>query len=586
MSFDSLGLAPELLQAVRDCGYTVPTPIQEQAIPHLLAGRDMMGCAQTGTGKTAAFALPILHQMRGTPPGHLRALVLVPTRELAIQVGRSIREFGEPLGLRSTAVYGGVPIAPQEMMLRHGVDVLVATPGRLKDHIWRGLIDFRETCFLVLDEADRMLDMGFIDAVREIVALIPRERQTMLFSATLDPAIVRLAKDILKDPVRVAVAPSATVADGIEHVMVAVHSGSKKNALLELIRRHQMFRTLVFTRTRRGASRLAIDLKRDGHRVSSIHSDKTQTQRLDALEAFREGTIDFLVATDIAARGLDVEGISHVVNFDLPRNAEDYVHRIGRTARAGHSGVAISLVGPEDGGSVRSIEQLIGRALSAEVGRGIGQEPAELMMAGGGGARSIVAVGQGMPLGPRQRGGSPVAARGVARARPASIRREEASRSQAIRREVAPRPLVGPPAVRREGPFMATAVRGAVPSRSTPLVAARGEEPARIVRRSGVPPQGAEPPLGNGDRPDRGPQDRPRRGVGRDEAGPRFERGRREDTPRPSDRLHGSAPRRDSGRDSRHATRREMTLAPSRGYQEKESPLRRVLSRLGFSQPR
>ena len=502
MSFESLGLAPELLQAVRDCGYTVPTPIQEQAIPHLLAGRDMMGCAQTGTGKTAAFALPILHQMRGTAPGHLRALVLVPTRELAIQVGRSIREYGEPLGLRSSAVYGGVPLAPQEMMLRYGVDVLVATPGRLKDHIWRGLVDFRETRFLVLDEADRMLDMGFIDAVREIVALIPRERQTMLFSATLDPAIVRLAKDILKDPVRVAVAPSATVADGIEHVMVAVHSGSKKNALLELIRRHQMLRTLVFTRTRRGASRLAIDLKRDGHLVSAIHSDKTQTQRLEALEAFREGKINFLVATDIAARGLDVQGISHVVNFDLPRNAEDYVHRIGRTARAGQTGVAISLVGPEDSGCVRSIEQLIGRALSTEAGRYVGGEPAELVMAGGGGGRSLVASA------------------------PGSIRSS--------------RPRV----VRPEGSSMATAVRGQVPSRSTVPVRARGEEPALITR---------------------------------------FERGGRDDGPRPSNRPRGSAPRRDSGRDSRHAVRREMTLAPSRGYQEKESPLRRVLSRLGFN---
>ena len=556
MSFESLGLAPELLQAVRDCGYTVPTPIQEQAIPHLLAGRDMMGCAQTGTGKTAAFALPILHQMRGTAPGHLRALVLVPTRELAIQVGRSIREYGEPLGLRSSAVYGGVPLAPQEMMLRYGVDVLVATPGRLKDHIWRGLVDFRETRFLVLDEADRMLDMGFIDAVREIVALIPRERQTMLFSATLDPAIVRLAKDILKDPVRVAVAPSATVADGIEHVMVAVHSGSKKNALLELIKRHQMLRTLVFTRTRRGASRLAIDLKRDGHRVSAIHSDKTQTQRLEALEAFREGTINFLVATDIAARGLDVQGISHVVNFDLPRNAEDYVHRIGRTARAGQTGVAISLVGPEDGGSVRSIEQLIGRALSAETGRSVRREPAELVMAGGGGELALVAAAQG------------------------SIRGR--------------RPL----AARREGSSMATAVRGQVPSRSTAPAMARGPAPALITPRVGLPSQGAVPPmggvpmqaavpsLGKGVRSGRGPEDRTLRGPSRDKAGPRFERGRRDDTPRPGDRPRGSAPRRDSERDPRPVARREMTLAPSRGYQDKESPLRRVLSRLGFNPAR
>ena len=375
MSFESLGLATELLQAIRSCGFTTPTPIQSQAIPHLLAGRDLMGCAQTGTGKTAAFALPILHQLRGTTPGRLRALVLVPTRELAIQVGRNIREYGESLGIRSTAVYGGVPTGPQEMMLRYGVDVLVATPGRLKDHIWRGLIDFGETRFLVLDEADRMLDMGFIHDVREIISLIPTERQTMLFSATLEPDIVRLAKDILRTPVRVEVAPAATMADGIEHVMVRVDHGRKVSALAELICSRNMRRTLVFTRTRRGAHTLAVRLKRLGHRVSSIHSDKTQSQRVAALEAFRGGRIDILVATDIAARGLDVQGISHVVNYDVPRNPEDYVHRIGRTARAGQSGVAISLVAPEDVADMRSIEQLIGRRPDEHTGQGKQPQP-------------------------------------------------------------------------------------------------------------------------------------------------------------------------------------------------------------------
>jgi len=359
MSFEALGLAAELLQAVRDCGFATPTPIQSQAIPPLLAGRDIMGCAQTGTGKTAAFALPILHQLRGTAPGKIRALVLVPTRELAMQVGRNVREFGEPLGIRSTAVYGGVPMDPQIMMLRHGVDILVATPGRLKDHIWRGLIDFGQTRFLVLDEADRMLDMGFIHDVREIIDLIPTDRQTMLFSATLDPEIVRLAKDILRNPVRVEVAPSATMADGIEHLMVRVDCGRKKSTLAELIRSRDMGRTLVFTRTRRGAHALTVYLKRLGHRVSSIHSDKTQSQRVAALEAFRGGKIDILVATDIAARGLDVQGINHVVNYDIPRNPEDYVHRIGRTARAGQSGVAISLVTPEDAADIYAIQDLI-----------------------------------------------------------------------------------------------------------------------------------------------------------------------------------------------------------------------------------
>ncbi len=368
-SFESLGFVPEILQALRECGYAVPTPIQEQAIPPLLAGRDLMGCAQTGTGKTAAFALPILQSLARCEPGRLRALILVPTRELAIQVGRNIREYSEHLGLRSTAVYGGVPLGPQEMMLRYGVDLLVATPGRLKDHMWRGLIDFAETRFLVLDEADRMLDMGFIDAVREIVREIPHERQTMLFSATLEPEIQRLARDLLRSPVRIEVAPPATVADGIEHVMVRVEAGGKRSALEDLVRERDMDRTLIFTRTRRGAHQLALQLRRSGHRVSSIHSDKTQGERVAALEAFREGRIDLLVATDIAARGLDVEGISHVVNYDLPRSAEDYVHRIGRTARAGRSGMAVSLVTPEDRVVLSSIEKLIGRRMSGAAGR-------------------------------------------------------------------------------------------------------------------------------------------------------------------------------------------------------------------------
>jgi ATP-dependent RNA helicase RhlE len=379
MKFEDLELAPELLEAVRTCGYTTPTPIQEQAIPYLLAGRDLMGCAQTGTGKTAAFALPILHQLRGTKPGTLRALVLVPTRELAIQVGKNVAEYSIGLGLRTTAVYGGVPIEPQEMMLRHGVDILVATPGRLKDHIWRGLIDFGETRFLVLDEADRMLDMGFIDAVREIVELIPVERQTMLFSATLENEIRRLARDILRDPVRVEVAPSATVADGIEHVIVPVKAGDKKGALIQLLRDKTMDRALIFTRTRRGAHQLAVHLGRQGHRASSIHSDKSQSERIAALAAFSGGRVRILVATDIAARGLDVTGISHVINYDVPHHAEDYVHRIGRTARAGRTGVAISLVTPEDQACVRSIEQLIGRTLAggAKVARPAEQLPAE-----------------------------------------------------------------------------------------------------------------------------------------------------------------------------------------------------------------
>jgi ATP-dependent RNA helicase RhlE len=457
MSFESLGLAPELLKAIRDCGYTEPTPIQVQAIPHLLAGRDLMGCAQTGTGKTAAFALPILHQIRNSEPGHLRALILVPTRELAIQVGRNVREYSQHMNVRSTAVYGGVPLAPQEMMLRHGVDVLVATPGRMKDHMWRGLIDFRETRFLVLDEGDRMLDMGFIDAVREIIDLIPRERQTMLFSATLEPEILRLAKDILRNPIRIEIAPPATVADGIEHILLRVEQQGKRGALQDLLQDHRMHRTLIFTRTRRGAHQLAIQLQRLGHRASSIHSDKSQSQRVAALEAFRSGRIDMLVATDIAARGLDVKEISHVVNYDMPRNAEDYVHRTGRTARAGLKGMAISLVTPQDTDSIRSIERLIGIRLDPG---GVAHPPGASISAGTKGSRL-----DGLPqVGPR-----PVPARGYGSRNAGPSPNRAGSNRTELRPgdRVTPRPARRPErnrspeeAVRRTESFRPTAERG------------------------------------------------------------------------------------------------------------------------------
>jgi len=360
-TFDSLGLAPALLTAVRACGYEMPTPIQSQAIPRLLEGRDLMGCAQTGTGKTAAFALPIINQLHpeGTRPIP-RALVLVPTRELAMQVADNVKSYGSSIGIRCAAVYGGVPLPPQEMVLKHGVDILVATPGRLKDLLWRGAIDFAAVRFLVLDEADRMLDMGFIDDVREIIGYLPVERQTMLFSATLEPEILRLARDILRDPIRVEVAPPATVADGVEHVMVSVASQGKRSALETILRQHDMEKTLIFTRTRRGAHQLTGHLRKMGLRAASIHSDKSQSERTAALRAFGAGRVDVLVATDIAARGLDVRDISHVVNYDLPYRAEDYVHRIGRTARAGSRGVAISLVTPADQPGLKSIERLIG----------------------------------------------------------------------------------------------------------------------------------------------------------------------------------------------------------------------------------
>jgi len=359
-----MGLRKEILQVLREIGYDQPTPIQEQAIPQVLEGKDLICCAQTGTGKTAAFALPILDVLAGEERADIRALILVPTRELAIQVGRNLRQYGEHLDLVTATAFGGVPFQPQEMMLRHGVDILVATPGRLKDHVWRGNIDFGHTEFLVLDEADRMLDMGFIKAVREIVEMVPTERQSMLFSATLDREIQRFAKGILYHPVRIEVAPPAATLDEVDQFLVHVDQRGRRSTLEDLIRAHDMKRVIIFVRTKVGASKLAGQLRDRGHKASAIHSDRTQGDRIRALEGFRSGRVQFLVATDIAARGIDIDDVSHVVNYDLPYAAGDYVHRIGRTARAGRKGIAISLVTAEDRRIVSAIERLISRRLS------------------------------------------------------------------------------------------------------------------------------------------------------------------------------------------------------------------------------
>ncbi len=364
MTFEEMGLRDELLRAIQENGYTQPTPIQERGIPELLAGRDLICCAQTGTGKTAAFALPILHRLAEKPRADIRALILEPTRELAMQVAEALREYGKHLDLVTATVFGGVPIEPQERALRRGVDILVATPGRLKDHVWRGNIDFRYTAYLVLDEADRMLDMGFIKAVRELIELLPVERQSLLFSATLDQEIRRFSRDILRDPLRIEIAPPATTLDEVEQYAVLTSPAGKRSALETLIRRQRMTRTIIFARTKAGASRLASQLRERGHKASAIHSDRTQSERIRALEGFRDGQIHFLVATDIAARGIDVDDISHVVNYDLPHTSKDYVHRIGRTARAGRRGVAISLVTPEDSRGIAAIERLIAKKLS------------------------------------------------------------------------------------------------------------------------------------------------------------------------------------------------------------------------------
>ncbi|HTN42253.1 MAG TPA: DEAD/DEAH box helicase [Nitrospiria bacterium] len=360
MTFEELGLAPEILRAVKAKNYEAPTPIQEQAIPAIRAGKDLIGCAQTGTGKTAGFTLPILHRLREGRSPSLRVLVLVPTRELAAQVDESIRTYGRYLHLRTGVVFGGVNFERQELALRRGIDILVATPGRLLDHMRQGNVSFKSLEVLVIDEADRMLDMGFIPDVRAIIKNIPQHRQTLLFSATMPGEIQVLAHEILRQPVVIQIARQGTPASGVRQAVYSVDASRKRDLLLHLIEKEKMDQVLVFTRTKHRADHLAQQLERNGKRVAALHSNKSQGARTRILDEFRRGSIQVLVATNIAARGLDVKGISHVVNFDLPDSPEDYVHRIGRTARAEAEGDAISLMAPNERGNLREIERLIG----------------------------------------------------------------------------------------------------------------------------------------------------------------------------------------------------------------------------------
>ena len=367
MSFSSLGLAPELLKALDERGYSVPTPIQLEAIPIGLAGRDVVGSAQTGTGKTAAFLLPILQRLAGGPNGAMRALVLVPTRELAEQVLQSARAYGRHTGVGATAVYGGVAMGPQTTALRRGTDVVIATPGRLLDHIERGHVDASRLEVLVLDEADRMLDMGFAPDVNRILDRLPRERQTMLFSATISADVDRLARRALNDHAAVEIGRRAEPAEGVQHVVVAVDHDKKREALLRVLEEVPPGRTLVFTRTKFGADKLAWGLRKAGCRVTALHGNLTQGAREKALERFREGRTPILVATDVAARGIDVTDIVLVVNYDVPQDPEVYVHRVGRTARAGNQGVAITLMAPHEWLLMHDIEKLLGRFFPRDI---------------------------------------------------------------------------------------------------------------------------------------------------------------------------------------------------------------------------
>jgi ATP-dependent RNA helicase RhlE len=371
VSFTELGLAHEIARAVREKGYEAPTPIQKGTIPGVIAGRDLIGCAQTGTGKTAAFTLPILHRLRAGARGRVRALILTPTRELALQVGESLRAYGRHVRLASAVIHGGVSYQPQETALRRGVDVLVATPGRLLDHMERGKIDFRNLEVLVLDEADRMLDMGFIRDVRRIIRALPARRQTLFFSATMPDEVRRLSKEILRDPVNVEVAPRRSApAHGVRQSLLPVAKERKRELMAHLVEKEARGQTLVFTRTKHGANKLARHLERRGHAVAVLHGNRSQTQRTKALDAFKKKRARVMVATDIAGRGIDVVGITHVVNYDLPNVPEDYVHRVGRTARAGATGDAISLMAPEDRQHVRAIEALIGRTIECRTVEG------------------------------------------------------------------------------------------------------------------------------------------------------------------------------------------------------------------------
>ncbi|NPD67888.1 DEAD/DEAH box helicase [Lichenicola cladoniae] len=365
--FRSLGLADPLLDALQRAGYTVPTPIQAQAIPPILAGRDVQGIAQTGTGKTAAFALPILHRLLANPkvanPHTCRALILSPTRELASQICDAVRIYARRTKLHVATMYGGVPKPPQSKHAAAGIDILVATPGRLLDHMSGGTISLDETEILVLDEADHMLNLGFFEDVEDIVSQVPHMRQTLLFSATMPPEIDALARRMLHNPLHLAASPEATTADRIEQRVIFVEAGAKRATLIELLKRGRMTRTLVFTRTKQSADEVVEALDKAGIRAASIHGDKSQPQRDRTLASFRKGGFPVLVATDVAARGIDLDGLTHVVNFDLPEVPQAYVHRVGRTARAGAAGIAITLCAAPERPLLRAIEKLLGTRL-------------------------------------------------------------------------------------------------------------------------------------------------------------------------------------------------------------------------------
>jgi ATP-dependent RNA helicase RhlE len=362
VTFADLGLAPPLLDALREAGYERPTPIQREAIPLALTGRDLIGLAQTGTGKTASFTLPMVHRLLGGPR-RTRVLVLTPTRELCLQVEESVRKYSKHAPVDCIPVYGGVGYEPQERALRNGVDVVVATPGRLLDHLEKRNVDFTYLETLVLDEADRMLDMGFAPQINRIVEQIPRYRQTLLFSATMPPEVEALGRKYLRKPVVVQVGRRSGAAKTVTHAVYPVPRHRKNDLLVHLLKADEHDSVLVFTRTKSGADRVVRDLSQAGIQAGAMHADKSQRERMAALDDFKSGKLRVLVATDIAQRGLDISGITHVINFDVPQQPEDYVHRIGRTGRAASTGDAYTFMSAEEIGMVRTIERVIGQEI-------------------------------------------------------------------------------------------------------------------------------------------------------------------------------------------------------------------------------
>jgi ATP-dependent RNA helicase RhlE len=440
MSFSALGLSDEIVRAVTEQGYTSPTPIQAQAIPAVLAGGDLLAGAQTGTGKTAGFTLPLLQRLSAVVPakinGHtpIRALILTPTRELAAQVEESVRTYGKYLKLTSTVIFGGVGINPQIKLLKNGIDTLVATPGRLLDHMQQGTVDLRHVEILILDEADRMLDMGFIRDIKKVLAALPKKRQNLLFSATFSDEIKALADGLLNAPAMIEVARRNSTVEIIAQKIHPVDRDKKHPLLAHLIKTNNWSQVLVFTRTKHGANKLVEQLEKDGISGMAIHGNKSQSARTRALSEFKEGSLQVLVATDIAARGIDIDQLPHVVNYDLPNIPEDYVHRIGRTGRAGATGEAVSLVCVDEKDMLKDIEKLIKRELPREVIAGFEPDPnarpqpIQLRSGGGGGGRQQqgrAGQGQGQARGaaPRANAGPAKTFGGGPAARPSAPRR-------------------------------------------------------------------------------------------------------------------------------------------------------------------